>query len=83
MFKLLANSLGLVVKKKINPKGITDKYIAPPIEGKVEEFYTEDAAKEIFDNLQTGNILSTGYKFLNMPSVDDMYASLLIRMGDI
>lgn len=64
-------------------KGITDKYIAPPIEGKVEEFYTEDAAKEIFDNLQTGNILSTGYKFLNMPSVDDMYASLLIRMGDI
>lgn len=62
-------------------KGITDKYIAPPIDGKVEEFYTEDAAKEIFDNFQTGNILSTGYKFLNMPSVDDLYTSLILRMG--
>ena len=62
-------------------KGITDKYIAPPIDGKVEEFYTEDAAKEIFDNFQTGNVMSTGYKFLNMPSMDDMYTSLILRMG--
>lgn len=61
-------------------KGITDKYLAPPIDGKVEEFYTEDAAKEIFDNFQTGNVISTGYKFLNMPSVDELYSSLLIRM---
>jgi hypothetical protein len=36
----------------------------------------DDAAKECFDNFQTGNYLSTGYKWLNLPSVYDVYKQL-------
>ena len=33
----------------------------------------DDAAKECIDNFQTKNYMSTGYKWLNMPSVSDIY----------
>lgn len=31
-----------------------------------------DISAEIFDNLQTGNILSTGHKFMNLPTVTEL-----------
>lgn len=41
----------------------------------------DDIAKEIFDNLQTGNNLSVGYKTLNLPSVDEVFAKLKNKLG--
>ena len=35
-----------------------------------------DIASEIFDNFQTGNVLSTGHKFLNLPTVTEIECEL-------
>ena len=35
--------------------------------------FVGDIAKEVMDNFQTKNYLSTGYKWLNLPSVNEMY----------
>lgn len=38
--------------------------------------FEDDVAKECFDNLQTRNYMSTGYKWLNLPTVDELYYEL-------
>ena len=45
--------------------------------------YTEsdDMAKEIFDNFQTGNVLTTGYKWLNLPSAEECLEYLERKLG--
>ncbi len=42
---------------------------------------SDDISKTIIANLQTGNKMSTGYKILNLPSVDDVYKKLKKRLG--
>lgn len=42
----------------------------------------DDVAKELFDNFQTGNILSTGHKWLNLPSASECFDYLQRKIGD-
>ena len=41
-----------------------------------KDSFTEDIGKEIQDNFQTKNFLSFGHKWLNLPSVNDVYEKL-------
>lgn len=41
----------------------------------------DDLGKDAIDNYQTGNVLSTGYKWLNLPSVDKVYKKLQKKLG--
>ena len=43
--------------------------------------WTDDMAKEIFDNFQSKNYLSLGYKFMNLPSVVEIEKELAKEMG--
>lgn len=53
---------------KIPYRGITDVQL---VETNSDSF-SGDIANEVFDNFQSKNYLSIGYKFLNLPSVDEM-----------
>lgn len=44
--------------------------------------FTGDIASEIFDNFQTGNILSTAHKFLNLPTVAELEKELCSKLGN-
>lgn len=53
--------------------GITDTQMNP----RSKDSFTGDIAKEVMDNFQTKNYLSFGYKWLNLPSINDVYEKLL------
>lgn len=53
--------------------GITDVQL---VDTNSDSFFY-DVAKEAFDNFQTKNYISTGHKWLNMPSIKDIYLELL------
>ena len=53
---------------KIPYRGITDIQLNK----NNSDSFQGDIANEVFDNFQTKNYLSLGYKFLNLPSVDEM-----------
>jgi hypothetical protein len=38
--------------------------------------FTGDISAEVFDNFQCGNILSTGRKFMNLPSISELANTL-------
>ena len=59
-------------------KGITDISDS----GATTTFDLGDLAKEVFDNFQTRNILNTASKWLNLPSIDDMYYAVSEKLGD-
>lgn len=59
-------------------KGITDVQLVK----ENSDSFSDDIAKEIFDNFQSKNYLSVGYKFLNLPSVDEMQEILKRKLGD-
>jgi hypothetical protein len=42
-----------------------------------KDSFKGDIAAEIFDNFQTGNYLSTGHKFLNLPTVTEIEQELM------
>ena len=43
--------------------------------------FTGDISAEIFDNFQTGNYLSTGHKFLNLPTITEIESELIGKMS--
>ena len=43
--------------------------------------FTGDISAEIFDNFQTGNYLSTGHKFLNLPTITEIESELIEKMS--
>lgn len=57
--------------------GITDTQMV----AKNKDSFTEDLGKEIQDNFQTGNYLSFGYKWLNLPSVNEVYERLRKKLN--
>lgn len=63
---------------KIPFRGITDVQLVK----ENSDSFSDDIAKEIFDNFQSKNYLSIGYKFLNLPSVDEMDKILKKELGD-
>lgn len=53
--------------------GITDTQLNP----NNNDTFSNDIAKEIFDNFQTRNYVSVGHKWLNLPSITDVYEELM------
>lgn len=49
-------------------KGMTDVQIV----AKNGDSFKDDVGKEFMDNIQTGNYLSAAYKWLNLPSINEM-----------
>ena len=62
---------------KLKYHGITDTQMV----SKNKDSFTEDIGKEIQDNFQTGNYMSFGYKWLNLPSVNEVYERLKKKLG--
>ena len=76
IFKMILNADQYDVRGGDIPyKGITDVQIN---DHNTDSFH-DDIAKEVMDNFQTKNYLSTGYKWLNLPSVNEMYEYLKRR----
>lgn len=78
IFKIILDSSQYDCKGGDIPfKGITDVQVikenAPS--------WTTDMAKEVFDNFQSKNYLSLGYKFMNMPSIEDIEKELESEFG--
>lgn len=59
-------------------KGITDVQL----NNHNSDSFKDDISKEFIDNIQTDDILYTGYKWLNLPSVNDMYDEIKKKLGD-
>lgn len=57
--------------------GITDIQL---VETNSDSF-SDDVSKEAFDNFQTGNIISTGVKWMNFPSISEIYNELKLLEG--
>ena len=67
--------------------GQYDIYDGPiPLEGVTWKKFVEegehDGSKEFIDNFQTGNYTSFGTKWMNMPSVNDVYARMKKELGE-
>lgn len=58
--------------------GITDTQVVKTN----SDSFTGDVSKEVFDNFQTRNWLSTGLKWLNMPSINQVYERIKEELGD-
>lgn len=63
---------------KIPYHGITDVQLVPDN----SDSFDGDVGKEVFDNLQTGNYLSTAIKWLNAPTVLDIYNRIKEKRKD-
>ena len=46
-----------------------------------KDSFSGDIAGEIFDNLQTGNYLTTGHKFMNLPTVTEIEKEISKTFG--
>lgn len=78
IFKMIMESNQYDVRGGSIPfHGITDNQIVK----ENNDSFAGDVAKEVMDNFQTRNWLSVGYKWLNMPSVNDVYDRLKSKLG--
>lgn len=78
IFKVIINADCYDVRGgKIPFHGITDTQLVKTN----DDSFVDDIAKEVIDNFQTGNYLSTGYKFMNLPDMSEM-ESLLKEVMD-
>lgn len=59
IFKTIVNS-SQFINRKVGYNGI------------VELPEDDDISKDVFDNIQTGNVLSIGHKWFNLPSIEDV-----------
>lgn len=57
--------------------GFTDVQL---VEDNLDSFQG-DISAEIFDNFQTGNILSTGHKFMNLPTVTELEKEIMRKVA--
>ena len=58
---------------RVNYHGITDVQLVPDN----KDSFSDDVAKEVFDNFQTRNYLSIGHKWNNLPTVTEMFMECL------
>ena len=73
IFKVIIDAAQYNVRGgKIPFHGITDTQIVKTN----DDSFVDDISKEVIDNFQTGNYLSTGYKFMNLPSMSEMESLL-------
>ena len=57
--------------------GVTDKQLV----AKNKDSFTGDIAKEVFENFYSRNWISTGHKWNNLPSVNDVYEECKKKLG--
>lgn len=78
IFKMILDSSQYDVRGGDIPfNGITDAQMVKTN----SDSFSGDIAKEVMDNFQTGNYLSTGYKWMNMPSIEQVYERLKKELG--
>lgn len=78
IFKCIVNATEFTPRGGKYPyRGFTDVQI---VKDNVDSF-VGDISAEIFDNFQTGNILSTGYKFMNLPSITEIERMLKKKLA--
>jgi len=63
---------------KIPYHGITDVQLVE----ENDDSFDGDVAKEVMDNFQTRNYLTFGHKWMNLPSVNEVYEELVKELGD-
>ena len=79
IFKMILDSSQYDVRGGDIPfNGITDVQMVKTN----SDSFTGDISKEVMDNFQTKNYLYTGNKWLNLPSVNDVYEEILKRMKE-
>lgn len=73
IFKMILNADQYDVRGgDLKYRGITDIQV----NDHNSDSFHDDISKEVMDNFQTKNYLSLGYKWLNLPSVNEMYRYL-------
>lgn len=79
IFKMIVPSIQYDVRGgKIPYHGITDVQLVKAN----DDSFDGDVAKEVMDNFQTRNYLSFGEKWMNLPSVNEVYDELLEELGE-
>lgn len=77
IFKAIIEAHQYDVRGGIIPyHGITDIQLNP----NNNDSFDGDIAKEVFDNFQTRNYISTAHKWLNLPSITEVYKKLMEDM---
>ena len=78
IFKVICNSNQFRQRGgKLEYHGITEKQLVKDN----KDSFEGDIGKEIFDNLQTKNYISTAEKFMNLPGVTELYKMLIAMPG--
>jgi len=73
IFKMIMDSSQYDVRGGTIPfNGITDAQMVKTN----DDSFSGDVSKEVMDNFQTGNWLTTGNKWMNLPSINDVYERL-------
>lgn len=79
LFKIICDASQFDVRGGTIPfKGITDVQMVKDN----DDSFTGDVAKEIIDNFQSKNYLSVGYKFMNLPSLEEVEDELIDMFND-
>lgn len=79
IFKMILDSSQYDIRGGDIPfNGITDAQIVKTN----SDSFSGDIAKEVMDNFQTRNYMSTGHKWLNLPSVNQVYEELNRRFKE-
>ena len=78
IFKMILDSRQYNVRGgKLPFNGITDIQL---VDENTDSF-SGDVAKEVMDNFQTRDYVSTGHKWMNLPSVNDIYEVMKRKLG--
>ena len=78
IFKMILDSKQYDVRGgKLPFNGITDIQL---VEENTDSF-AGDVAKEVMDNFQTRDYISTGHKWMNLPSVNEVYEKMKKKLG--
>lgn len=79
IFKMILDSNQFNVRGgELKFKGITDCHILKSN----DDTFTGDISKEVMDNYQTGNIITFGHKWLNLPSIESMNKKIRKQLGE-
>lgn len=77
IFKMIIDSSQYDVRGgEIHYRGITDIQLVKTN----KDSFTGDISKEVMDNFQTKNYISTGVKWMNLPTVNEVYEQVKKRM---
>ena len=78
IFKMIISSDQYDVRGgKLPFNGITDVQLV----AENSDSFSGDVAKEVMDNFQTRDYISTAHKWMNMPSVNEVYEEMVKQLG--